>query len=248
MTVWLTIGLSFLFMIVTQGQSTNAAAPPPSTSTSAVANLKEISPGIFEYNGIRLDKKNHRIIFPATVNQRQGLIEYLLVNEKGKVHESLFSTKILPRDIHVALLLIGLKDDPKANSMDRVPPSAIDMAYLETAPKLQGPPVRLSVAWTQDGIRKEVPAEDWVFNLQTKHPMTQGPWTYNGSIVENGVFVAEQECSIVAVITDPTALVNNPREGYDNDEIWQLQENVIPPLDTPVELTITLAESTAAKP
>ena len=222
--------------------------PPPPPSAFPPPQLKEISPGIFGYNGVRLDKKNRRITFPATVNQREGLIEYLLVNEKGKVHESLFSTKLLPRDIHVALLLIGLQDDPKPNAMDRLPPSAIDMAYLQNAPKLQGPPVLLSVAWTQDGVRKEVPVENWVFNLQTKRPMTQGPWTYNGSMVENGVFVADQELSIVAVITDPTALVNNPREGYDNDEIWQLQESAIPPLATPVELTITLAESTPAKP
>ena len=72
--------------------------------------------------------------------------------------------------------------------------------------------------------------------------MTPGPWTYNGSRVEDGAFVADQELSIVAVITDPTALVNNPREGYDNDQIWQIQEKAVPPIDTPVEISITLAD------
>ena len=244
------IRVAFVLLGLFLGISNLPAQPAPASGTQGVpsADLKEVSPGVFELNGIRLDKQNHRISFPATVNQRQGLIEYLLVNEKGKVHESLFSTKILPRDIHVALLLIGLKENPKANAKDQIPPSAIDTAYLQTAPKLQGPPVTISVSWTQDGSRKEVPAEDWIFNLQAKHTMTQGPWTYNGSMVENGVFLADQELSLVAVITDPTALVNNPREGYDNDEIWQVQEKAVPPLDTPVELTITLAESTTAKP
>jgi len=208
--------------------------------------LREVSPGILEYNGVRLDKKNHRISFPAAVNQRVGLIEYLLVGEKGKVHESLLATKVLPHDIHVALLLIGLKET--ANPSDRVPPSAIDSSYLHSAPKLKGTPVQLSVAWTQDGKRQEVPAEEWIFNLQTNHVMTPGSWTYNGSLVEDGVFLADQEFSLVAVITDPTALVNNPREGYDNDEIWQVQEKAVPPLDTPVEVSITLAETNTTKP
>jgi hypothetical protein len=156
---------------------------------------------------------------------------------------------VQPRDIHIALLLIGLKDNTKANAEEPAPPSAIDAGYLRSAPKLKGTPVLLSVAWTQDGKRKEVPAEDWVLNLQTKHHMSSGPWTYNGSMVQDGVFLADQELSIVAVITDPTALVNNTRKGYDNEDIWQVREAAVPPLDTPVEISITLAAPiTPAKP
>src|SRR5450631_644906 len=131
------------------GTTTNSApqqpapapsAPPPMQTPAAKPFLKELSPGVPEYNGVHLDKKNHRISFAATVNQHQGLVEYLLVNEKGKVHESLLATKVLPHDIHLALLLIGLKD-PTANSKAPVPPSAIDSAYLQSAPKLKGPSV-----------------------------------------------------------------------------------------------------------
>jgi hypothetical protein len=222
-------------------------APAPEARTPATAPvLREVAPGILEYNGVRLDKKNRRISFPATVNQRQGLIEYLLVNENGKVHESLLATKMLPHDIHLALLLIGLKET--ANPNEPVPPSAIDPSYLHAAPKLKGAPVRISLAWTQDGKRREASAEEWIFNLQTNRLMTPGPWTYNGSLVQDGVFLADQELSIAAVITDPTALVNNPRKGYDNDEIWQVREKAVPPLDTPIEVSITLAESATAKP
>jgi len=240
----------------TTGAPASQTAPPApvaASSTTAPAVppvLREISPGIFDYQGIRLDKPKRRISFPGTVNMRVGLIEYLLVTELGKTHESLLATKILPRDIHLAMLLIGTPDNSKANSNEPVPPSAIDTSYLRSAPKLKGSPVRISVAWTKDGKRKEIPAERWIFNLQTNHAMTTGPWTYNGSLVQDGVFLADQELSIVAVITDPTALVNNPRAGYDNDEIWQVQDKVVPPLDTPVEVSITLEEgkSTAVKP
>jgi len=117
--------------------------------------------------------------------------------------------------------------------------------YLQSEPKMNGPAVQLSVAWTQEGKRKEVPVEDWILNLETNHPMTNGPWTYNGSMIQDGVFLADQEFSIVSVVTDPTALVNNPRKGYDNNGIWQIRDDVVPPLDTPVEISITLTETSS---
>jgi len=232
-----------IFFVVAGSIRVPAQSAPSPTPPPALSALKEVAPGVLEYNGIRLDKKNRCISFPGVVNQREGLIEYLLVNDKGKVHESLFSTKLMPHDIQVALLLIGLPPEVKANTKETVPPSAIDTAYLQAAPKLKGPPVKISVAWTRDGKPGEIAPSEWILNLQTNHPMTPGAWTYNGSMVQDGVFLADEELSIVAVITDPTALVNNPRPGYDNDEIWQLQDKVIPPLDTPVEITITLADS-----
>jgi hypothetical protein len=216
--------------------ATNAPTTNPDT---APPMLRKVSPGVFEYHGVKLDKKNHRVSFPGTVNQKGGLIEYLLVNEKGKVHESLLATKVPPHDIHIALLLIGLKD-PGTNANAPLPPSAIDSAYLQAAPKLKGPPVRITVAWTPPGgQRKEIPAENWIQNLDSNKTMTPGAWTYNGSQIENGVFIADEELSIISVITDPTALVNNPRKGYDNDQIWQIKDEV-PPIDTPVEIGITL--------
>ncbi len=232
----------FLLAATTNAPTTNSAVAPANNPAPAPV-VREVSPGIFDYNGIRLDKKKHQITFPASVNQRVGLIEYLLVNDKGKTHESLFATKIIPHDIHVAMLLIGLPQGANPNQNATVPPSAIDSGYLQAEPKLEGPPVLVSVTWNQDGKEKKIAAEDWILNLQTNHKMSRGSWTYNGSLVENGAFLADGELSIIAVITDPTALVNNPRKGYDNDEIWQVRDDVVPPLDTPVAITLTLVEA-----
>ncbi len=220
----------------------------PTVTPKSPLALREISPGIFDFHGIRLDKKNRRISFPAVINQREGLIEYLLVNEKGKTHESLLSTKVSPRDIHLALLLIGLDPNALPAPNDQPPPDAIDSAYLQAAPKLKGVPVILSATWTAQGKPRQAALEDWIFNLQTNKVMTPGPWTYNGSMIEDGAFLADQELSIIAVITDPTALANNPRDGYDNDQIWQVDEERVPPLDTPVEVSITLPANPGKTP
>jgi len=146
------------------------------------------------------------------------------------------------------MLLIGLKQDAEANAKATAPPPTLNPTYLQSEPKMNGPAVQLSVAWTQEGKRKEVPVEDWILNLETNHPMTNGPWTYNGSMIQDGVFLADQEFSIVSVVTDPTALVNNPRKGYDNNGIWQIRDDVVPPLDTPVEISITLTETSSPTP
>ncbi|MCE0483170.1 MAG: YdjY domain-containing protein [Methylacidiphilales bacterium] len=226
---------------------TNTAPQNPGTAKpDPAALLHQISPGIYDYKGIRLDKPSHSISFPAKINQREGFIEYLLVNEKGKTHESLFSTALLPHDIHVAMLLIGLEQNPAENMEEKAPPQAIDEGYLHSAPKIKGLPILVSVTWNKDGKPAKVAAEDWIFDLQTHLPMSSGPWTYNGSMIENGVFLADSELSLISVITDPTALVNNPRPGYDNDEIWEVRDEEVPPLDTPVEITLTLSSS--AKP
>ena len=239
--------LLLLGIIIASAQNAPTATPtpPPAPKLSA---LKEVAPGIYQYNGIRLDKVHGQISFPAKVNMAKGAIEYLLVNEKGKVHESLLSTKIMPHDIHVALLLIGLKLDPNTNLNEPVPPSAIDSDYLKSAPKMKGQAVEITVNWKDGAIAKEIPASDWIFNTQTNQPMTAGSWTYTGSIIEDGVFLADQDLSIAALITDSTALVNNPRIGYNDDEIWQVRETAVRPENTPVEIRITLDNSSPPKP
>src|SRR6185503_8141895 len=64
-------------------------------------------PGLFEIGKLRLDQAKGTISFPAAVNLREGPIEYLLVAEYGKIHESLLRTEVDPYSIQLALLLRG---------------------------------------------------------------------------------------------------------------------------------------------
>ena len=70
--------------------------------------------------------------------------------------------------------------------------------------------------------------------------MSRGNWVYNGSRIVEGTFLAQRDGSVVSIIRDPDALINNPRPGRENDEIWQVNTNLVPPLNTPVELLIQL--------
>src|SRR5207302_4336720 len=116
---------------------------------------REIGDGIFQLSKIRLDKNAKTVSFPASVNMTEGVAEYLLVRTGGKTHESVFVTEIEPRDLHVAMLLLGIKDRSQQVSDAAAPPPTINSAYLKTAPELAGENVLISVSWkTGEGAQQ----------------------------------------------------------------------------------------------
>ena len=68
--------------------------------------IEKISEFKFKFGGIILDQQSRSLEFNATSNQRNGLIEYALVHESGKTHESLFRTKVRPQILHACFLLL----------------------------------------------------------------------------------------------------------------------------------------------
>jgi len=189
-----------------------------------------------EYRGIKIDKEERTVTFPAAINMTEGMLEYLIVNDKGKTHESLLSTKIEPYDIQVAMLLLGIK--PAANG-DAEPPGQITREYLSTAPALKGERITITLTWAGH----EAAAEDLVWNLDKNAAMTEGPWTYNGSEMYDGKFLAQIDGSIAALVRDSGALMNNPRPGNDDDQIWEVNTKVVPAKGTAVDVTVKLEET-----
>ena len=214
-------------------------AQDPADPTPPV--MREISPGIFEIGQIHLDQKTRTIRFPGELNLHEGVLEYLLVTPQGSTHESLLVSDVRPSDVHFAMLLLGAKgagaDAPTAGD---APTGQIDAKYLKTAPKLRGDRITITVTWKSGETEKTAAIEDWVLNIATKKAMERGPWTYNGSLFSNGHFMAQVEGAFAALVTYPSALINNPRKGSDNDQIWAVNEKVIPPVKTPLEIAIQL--------
>jgi hypothetical protein len=216
----------------------DAPAPAPA--------MREISPGIFEIGKLRLDQKALTITFPATLNMDRGLLEYLIVTPRGSTHESLLVTEVQPGDIHFAMLLLGAKGSGEKPGDAATPPPQIDSKYLKGAPKLKGDTIFISVKWMDGAAEKTVRVEDWLANEKTKTPVNHGPWIYNGSMFSNGHFLAQSEGAIAALVTNPSALINNPRKGNDDDQIWAVNEKTVPALHTPLEVSIQLAKPDAA--
>jgi hypothetical protein len=212
-----------------------APAPPP---------LEVIAPGVFQIGMVQLDKTNKSVQFPAVLNMNHGLIEYLLVTTKGKTHESLLKTDAEPYHIHVAMLLLGAKGAAQTKELLQAPTEQFHAntkgGTNSLANLLKGDRISIRLAWKDAQGEKAVAAEDCVDDLQTGKKVARRAWNYNGSRVVNGLYMAQREGSIVAMIDDVDAMVNNPRPGHDNDQVWQIRTNGLPPLNTPVRVTLQL--------
>jgi hypothetical protein len=218
-----------------------AFAQEPSPSPLA-PTMREVAPGIYEVGKVRLDQKAITVTFPGSVNMTQGLLEYLIVTPEGSTHESLLVTDVPPTDLQFSMLLLGAKGSGPANlGPDAAPPPQIDAKYLKSAPRLKGDTVSIRVRWKAGNDEKTSPVEDWLYNEQTKKTAERGPWVYNGSMFSNGHFLAQIEGAIGALVTNPAALINNPRKGSDNDQIWSVNEKVVPPVNSPLQIIFQLA-------
>lgn len=206
---------------------TEVNAPPLSAGITNPP-LREIQPGLFQLGGVRLDKSKRILEFAGVVNMSQGPVEYLLVHETGKVHESVLKTAVEPYHVHLAALLL----QPK--------PGAINTNMGLAARELKGPTAEVLVRWKD--ASKAMPGEDLVFNVQTKAAMARGAWTYNGSRIIGGTFLAQRDGSIASVITDPDALLNGMRPGRDKDDLWQVNTNLVRAVNTPVGIAIQFHE------
>ena len=189
--------------------------------------IREVRDGVLAVGSVELNKKDRSVTLDATVNMREGLIEYALVGEIGKVHESLLACKVKPQDLHMAILLLGATNRRPKSEETRLPP---------------GHPVQISIESKIDQYKKTARLEDWIIKDSDHSVMRRGMWVYSGSRVSDGFFMARRDESFVSIILDIDALVNNPRPGNENDEIWVANQKVVPPVGTPVKVTIKLLD------
>ena len=202
-------------------------------------DIEPLENGNLRVGSVEVDKKSREVRIPATVNMTAGTVEYALVTNTGKCHESLFSTAATPRDIHVAMLLLGVKPAAMGQRADRglvVPDNSAVQARAE---------------WADAGKQVSHPLAGLVLVMPVPAPEARqaglmAPWLYNGSRFTNGGFAATIEGSIIALMTDDMALINNACADRVDDESHVPDTNLLPKPGTPA--TIVLAASVPTIP
>lgn len=199
--------------------------------------IEKITDSRFRIGQVELDKDQRSIRFPAAVNMHDGTVEYAVVTHTGKRHESLFSTTASPRDIHVAMLLLGVK--PAAIR------EGVDKALVVPA----GSAVCVEAEWGPPGETRRLPVSELVTVARTASAMrgtaaaTSPGWLYNGSRFNDAGFAASVEGSIVSLIADDMALINNTGKDRTDDEIHLPHSDKLPRTDTPVSIIVSLRKS-----
>jgi len=215
-------------------------ADPASPEVKSNMPIREISPGVFALGEVRIDKEQRAVSFPALLNLTQGPMEYFLVTSWGKTHESIFKTDTEPFRIHLAMLLIDTNAGAANSATNGPPVSAGGFVSHPSSRRLPGEAVSIELKWTVDGRETRKRAEEMIFNTENNSAMRTGDWVYTGSRVAEGLFLAEIDGSVVSLVTDPEALINNEVPGHDNDTIWLANTNNLPPTNTPVTVSIKL--------
>lgn len=224
--------------------NTAAGAPVPADAESALAQLartlqvEKHADGTFAIGAVTFDKQKRTVTLPAAVNMREDLIEYALVTDDGKRHESLLTTAVRPEQVHLACLLLGQRPAPLRGEVGGKAPA------VPTAEQVQ-----VRVSWDRNGGPAEHALADLL--MQREYDLKGGPgplrpvtnvvWQYNGSAFDAYGFQAGREGSIIALIRDDTALINNAGPDRDDDEIHRPYTDRLPATGLPVRVTLQLS-------
>ena len=196
--------------------------------------VKQVGPGMYRVGDVTVDAKLGVAAFPAKVNQLVGLIEYALVTETGKVHESFLSTRVRPSDIHAALLLLGAK-----------PPGQLS---VEVGWKVGDKWVRKPIADCIGQYPVEAASErddkvtDKSFDLKSRD------WKWIGIHLRNGKPTADVSGSILSLQPDTEALaliepmVDTGRFG---SHVWPKR---VPKLGQAVQVFLRMKKGAPTKP
>ncbi len=203
---------------------------PQSTTDGEEQIVKKLSDSLYQIGNLTLNSRTNELRMPGRINMDKGVIELLACAPGGKVHESVLVIDVIPYHLQVALLLLGLN-------------------YGEGA-KFQGDPtiphgdsVVVFVKWVDEYNKTYLyRGEQLVFNLRDSSVMQKTNWVFTGSKVIDGLFVADVEKSLITTFHDPFTILDNPSTDGAFDDFFIVNEKIVPPKGTVVEVIIKAGE------
>ena len=225
----LLLGLALATACVGQDGGNFFAAPEEGADKPAEAAVEKLPDGRLKLLDLTFDPTTREIRFPAAVNMTEGLLEFLIVHERGKIHESLLSTRISPTHLNVVLKLLRYEPSQRLYSIENPQP-----ADDEEASRLN-----FEVEWIENGETRRANLREWVSHAVTETAMPTAPWIYGGSFIQNGNFLAEATGDLVAIYLSDAALINYDGKENGNDEVWFPYPRRVPAVGTPVTVIIS---------
>ena len=199
---------------------------------SSLPEITKITEGVFKFGGAKINQKLRFIEFNAISNQRNGLIEYALVHESGKVHESLFRTKLRPQILHTCLLLLKHpKEQRFFKNLWAENPKPLDFSKSV---------LKTEVFWEINGTKYTHSLEELTLNSQDKRALNDGVFIFTGSKQIDGTYLAELSGSMIAVYADEEAVINSMAHDSNNDDVWVANLKDMPELEVLVTIRLHL--------
>jgi hypothetical protein len=228
--------------ITPSGKFVPRRAPAEDRTGDVAPLIAETGPGRFLVAGrVAVDRAARTVTVPAAVNQRQHQVEYLLVSEYGKRHESVLRTAARPEHVHAACLMLGLAQTPFPPDEARAQAVDVDIVWPKHGPPGHFTPEQTFLAVATGNAAPTDDAAPAGHAAATHPPAAR--WIYNGSDTGPSGFAAQVEGSLIALIPDGAALINGldlPTGDYFADD------DALPPLGTPVQVVLRFPAHDAA--
>ena len=216
-----------------------ASLPAPDQAVAPVKpSVEQLDENRYRIGKVILDKRSREIRFPAKVNMTEGLLEFVVVHENGKIHESLLATDISPTHLNLAFKLLRYPASRELYSKVNED-GTLSSEFEEASPEEKaGARIRIEVEYTDGGASRKLPVNAWINHAATERTMPAVPWIYGGSFVYNGKFVAESSGDVAAIFLSNAAIINFSGEDNENDEVWLPHPTRVPAEGTKVTLVI----------
>ncbi len=195
----------------------------------APPQVERITENVYRVGAVTVDTKARTVTCPGVVNQDRGVVEYVAVAAKGKLHESVLRLDVRPMHLQVALLMLDLE-----------PKNVLGFQGERKTP--QGDKITLAVKLRDSkGEMQELPVESLMMTMPKEKSLERGAWVFTGSRVLKQGFEADISRSLIAVYPDPAAIVDNPRPNA-SAQTFFVNPRRCPKRNTKVELVLSAIE------
>ena len=197
-------------------------------------------------NGLVIDHENQSVDIQAKVVLRDSdWLELLLCTPGTKEHESILTTTARPSHIHLALIMLGLKPGN--------PMTGKKVGNELKITEAKGPLVAVDLIYEHQGIKYQVPANQWVYNRTTQAPLKDHYWLFSGSsflkIQDQSIYRADVNGSVITLVHFGDDLLARQTQltSRNDNAAWQAQTQKIPPINTPITVRLTPLKSLPKK-
>ncbi len=219
----------FSLTLCLQAEETKVKQPPIEKTGETSYRIGQIS----------FDQKSRTITFPAYLESKDHLLEYLLVHENGKIHETLFTTTVSATNLNIALKLLHYKESPElfqTRDENLLPTGQYPDVPTEIKKAAR---ITLIASWKEKDKVISRPVNDLIYNNESTLSMPAGPWLYSGSYIHEGRFASETYGNIIAIFSSENSMINWPGEHHQRDDIWAQYTERLPAEGTPITLKIS---------
>lgn len=221
---------NFSILLVALGLVSIAEESAPLESKPQII---ERSPSELQIGKIIVNKESKEIHFPGKVNLVEGISEFFLVTNTGKIHESIFTTEASPTNLNIAIKLLGI---PESKELAEILENYLPSGKFPEVDEKTKQAARLTLSVRVD--EKTLPAHTFILKNGTPldAPMD---WVYTGSYFHEGSFMAEAEGAFIGIYMNESSLISHGAKDRLDDELWTTNKDVIPAFGTPVTFILS---------